>query len=276
MKSEQLQPLRVLYVHHALGLGGAPLSLRNLVRSLSESVDAMVLMPAPKDGARSPGEELLASSGAVIRRSRGVRSFDGVVPSPIVGLRHRLGCYLGFATTFLSTVQAIRAHRPDVLHVNTFVLPGAALAGRLLRVPTFVHVRETSANNVDSRLLTLLNQIAAPTFIGIDREAIRSFGLPSDSPVIRNCAVDPGTDALNERLSVLESRGGPEQFVVLTACLFTTANGDSRVPTFIVRARARPIEVPLSDSWHQLKRSSERIRIRVYRASLTARLRRVD
>lgn len=136
---------RILYFHHAGGLGGAPVSLLYLIRELpSDRFETVVCSLA--------GGEVIP-----FFREQGVNAFVDTKLSafghvnggwyPLTNLKsivRMLLALLRFPSSVARTIRVVRRERPDLVHLNSLVLTPQAVACRLARVPFIWHVREAA------------------------------------------------------------------------------------------------------------------------------------
>ena len=132
----------LLAVHHGGGVGGAPVSLLKLLAGLDHtefSVQAVFTEP-----------------GEVLTYAQELGVPARIIPTGgafFYSAHARLGARSAsrFVRTFPSAVRtaqnALRSHRPDVLHLNTSVLLAWAVAARRERIPVVWVVREVLGGN---------------------------------------------------------------------------------------------------------------------------------
>jgi len=206
-------PARVLYVHLGGELGGAPLSMIQLAKSLPPDELEPVL--------------IFSSEGPVVQYARHLGLQARVVPfrdslfyAAHAPFRPMMAARL--AATMRSTVRRLERvmaeERPDIVHLNTIVLVQAALAARRQGVPIIWHVREVLGDlapvralqtglitSLATRIIANSNASGAPfaasgkvvrVYNGIDTEQFRpgstaertqiraELGLPDDALVI--------------------------------------------------------------------------------------------
>ena len=181
-------PIHILYVHHAIGLGGAPNSLAFLINSLDpQAYKTTILMPARDRNQQV--KQLFLDAGATVVEERHIRPFNGVNGCRCDSLRDRLYAILAALPTCWAVRKHVRRIQPDIVHLNTSVLPFAAFGSRWAsrKTPLVVHVRETLLTNWWGKLLGWLNRKSKPFFLGIDQNGLDSISAPvTRSTVIRN------------------------------------------------------------------------------------------
>jgi glycosyltransferase involved in cell wall biosynthesis len=126
--------MRLLAVHQGGGLGGAPVSLLKLLAKLDAETSAIFTEPGPVlDLAREldVAARVVPTGGALYYSAHARPGVRGIAR---------------FARTFPGSVKAarraLRALRPDVVHLNTSVLLAWAAAARRERLPVVWVVRE--------------------------------------------------------------------------------------------------------------------------------------
>jgi glycosyltransferase involved in cell wall biosynthesis len=161
---------RVVYVHHAGGLGGAPLSLLLLLRCLDRRrYDPIVLALAPGpavDRFRAEGVETRVVAGAGHFSHTELEWYGGadLWRLPFQAAR--------FWPAVRRLRRELRALAPDLVHLNSSTLAAAAVAARRESIPVIWHVREPlAAGYLGLRRAWLARRIA--------RDAARVIALSS-------------------------------------------------------------------------------------------------
>ena len=134
---------RVLYVHHGRGLGGAPLSLLYLLKSLDRTRYEPVVA-CLHDG---EGADLFRRNGLEVQIWSGVSDFAHATvgwyplhdPRGMWAFANRLVRLLPSA---LRAKKAIMSLNPDLVHLNGSTLITVALGAHWAGVPCVWHVRE--------------------------------------------------------------------------------------------------------------------------------------
>jgi len=158
---------KILYFHHSIGLGGAPRSLAFLIDALNKDIfEPLVVMPK-RDG-NDVVKNLFLDAGAQVIEETHIRPFNGVNGCRCDSLKARIHAALAALPTTLATRRLVRRLKPDLVHINTSVLPFAALGAKLswMGAPIVVHVRESALKNRWGRLLSFFNRQFTDWFVG--------------------------------------------------------------------------------------------------------------
>ncbi len=139
------QPLRILFIHHGTGLGGAPLSLLYLVRSLDrQNFEPLVLFLH-----ESEVVDLFKKNGITTLGPVNLMDFPH---TKIWWLRwYHLNTLIKAIIDTLKTIFVAAPHiyadyHPDIVHLNTSSLIGWALAAYRCNIPVMWHIREPLAD----------------------------------------------------------------------------------------------------------------------------------
>jgi glycosyltransferase involved in cell wall biosynthesis len=246
--------VRVLYLHSSSGQYGADRQLGLLAGGLDpERFCPLVVLPGPgplADALRAEGVEVLERGLAVVRRSvgspRGVASLGGALGRDAVAL-----------------TALIRRRRIGLVHSNTSVVLGGAVAAAAARVPHVWHVREIYARYgalwpVHRRLL-LAGSAALPC---VSAATAAQFGPdPRVSIIGDGLAVDARRTA---RAPARRALGLPERVPAIAVLGRIT---DWKGQELLVRALAEPallergaIAVIAGDAWPGAEDRAERVR----------------
>lgn len=169
--------MRLLAVHQGGGLGGAPVSLLKLLAKLDTETSAIFTEPGPVlDLAR----ELDVSASVV--PTGGALYYSAHARPGVRGIAR-------FVRTFPGSVKAarraLRALRPDVVHLNTSVLLAWAAAAGRERLPVVWVVREVLGAPWQARFI----QRHARRLVAVSRAVRACFPPEADVRVVYN-AVD--------------------------------------------------------------------------------------
>lgn len=174
---------KVLWFHPAAAVGGASISLIELLKPLlSNQVEGLVITPEGSAAKR------FREQGLNVLAVRGLSQWDNTRFSRYKGLRwlillRELALLPG--SLHLLCMLRNRCSEFDLIHLNEItLLPLGILAKRLLNLPLVVHIRSlqsTDAGGIRSRLIKwmLINQ--ADSVIAIDESVRRT--LPSELSV---------------------------------------------------------------------------------------------
>ncbi|MFN0072778.1 MAG: glycosyltransferase family 4 protein [Chloroflexota bacterium] len=152
-----VRPQKVLYVHLGGGVGGAPLSMIQLARSLPTDELEPVLV--------------FSADGPIVRHARDLGLRTRVVPftdSLFYGAHtpFQLSMIVRFLASFPLVTkrlgQVIAEEQPSLVHLNTIVLVQAAVAAHRQDVPVIWHVREVLGDLAPMRAVQtrLISQLA--------------------------------------------------------------------------------------------------------------------
>jgi glycosyltransferase involved in cell wall biosynthesis len=221
--------IRLLYFHHAHDPGGAVRSLAALVAGLDkQQIEPIVAIP-DRPGADEV-RALLEKAGATVIAERHIRPFHGSTVVPVSTLREKIYSLAGLFPLALLARKLVKQLNPDVVHLNSTSVVGAAIGTRLsgARKPVIAHVREPLLPNRWGRWLASLNRKFVDHFISIDAEGIRSLGQPSPAGSVIFNFVD--TDVFRpdaaRRATERSARGwGDDDVVFLSLSRITAANG---------------------------------------------------
>jgi glycosyltransferase involved in cell wall biosynthesis len=246
--------IQVLYVHHRPQLGGAPLSLAELIRSLDSRFEPHVYLPA------GPAAELLADAGADVHTGP-VAIFGHTWDNPYDGRRWLLlgREALAFGPHARSLRRLLERHRFSIVHPNDSVLlPAGALAKRAGAAVVW-HLRSSLAAEGPLRQRAVLAALErwGDAAIAIDSDVARSFPLRIPVQVVPNAVAridappaslpvqegqvkigllgflrrQKGWPQLLEAVQILTRQGLPVQLVVV--------GGGVRQPVFFQTPRGR-------------------------------------
>lgn len=153
---------KILFVHHAGGLGGAPRSLMFLINKLDkEKYEPIVLITA--DG---PVVEQFKKLGIKVITDKTMRPYHGTTVSGM-NLRLFIKNNLFLINTYLKAKEHIKAINPDLIHLNSTCLFAVAKAGKKLGIKVVTHVREPLLDNVFGSILRELNYRYVDGYISI-------------------------------------------------------------------------------------------------------------
>jgi glycosyltransferase involved in cell wall biosynthesis len=133
---------RILFINHAFGLSGSVISLGHIVEGFVKSGYEVFVVNKSND----KGAAYLRECGATVfstRTSIGL-SVSAVVEEDLLSPFELLNFLKNFVKIPLGiffTWYYIQKVKPCLLYLNEFVLPHCSLVGKLMGVPTVMHVR---------------------------------------------------------------------------------------------------------------------------------------
>ena len=174
----------ILFVHHRPQLGGAPVSLAELIRNLDPRFEAHVYTPA------GPAADLFADAGARVYPGD-VSVFAHAWDNPYEGLRWLvLGREFGSLPSHLRQLNALmRRHRFPLVHLNDSPLLAAALVGHRNGAKVVWHLRSALANegrDRRSRVIAALMERWGDAAIAIDEDVAARFPIDLPLTIVHN------------------------------------------------------------------------------------------
>ncbi len=132
--------IRILYVHHGKGIGGAPLSLLYLIRKL----DRQRFLPTVLCLHESEAADLFRRDGieTIVDESMHDFSNTNVLWYPWWQFPKTLLRLVQFPATYLRARRFLASRRFDLIHLNTSTLTAFGLAAKHEGLPVVWHIRE--------------------------------------------------------------------------------------------------------------------------------------
>lgn len=172
-----MKKTKILYIHHAIGLGGAPKSLSFLISGLDPNrFEPYVCMP------KRPGNEavvnMFADAGAQVIEEKDVRPFNGSTVAECSTLKDRAYAVLSYRSTVACAKKVTNQINPDIVHLNSTCIVAAAKGAHQANpsTPVIAHVREPLLQNWWGRMLARMNLRHVDHFISIDKYGLQSIG----------------------------------------------------------------------------------------------------
>lgn len=184
-----MEKIKILYVHHGSGIGGAPISLLNLIKRLDKSKFSIKV--------------LFVTNSVIIDLFN-----NNCIENSIINgsndwfVHNETGKYswfnfLKYFKIYLSWKKVAFNEAPnflkledfDILHLNSHVLTSWAFAGKLLNKRVVLHNREAIANGffgLRKKILANLIMENCNAVINISYDNFHRLGLKNDSHVIYN------------------------------------------------------------------------------------------
>ena len=184
-----MEKKKILYIHHASGIGGAPLSLLYLIEKLNTAIyDPLVLFLHDSDAVK-------------LYEDRGI-------PYKIINTKTTLFVHLEafwYKWYFLPMavrplISTIRIYKkiakevyleeaPDIIHLNSLFLFHWTRAAKELQIPVICHVREALAEGyfgIRKNLIRNIFKKNATKIIAISNDNAKRLDIPEKTVVIYN------------------------------------------------------------------------------------------
>lgn len=188
--------VKVLFIHHGTGIGGAPISLLNLVKAL-DIRKYEIKVAFIKD---SPVVTLFKEAGISVEIINASNKFFTHNETGAISWRyfHRYIyiLYHWLNTAYRVAPKYLKKQDVDLIHLNSHVLSSWAFAAKRLDLKVVVHNRETVAKGyfgIRRSILRIIYSYAADKIINISHDNADRIGLKSKSEVIYNFVDIPET-----------------------------------------------------------------------------------
>ena len=172
---------KILYFHHAIGLGGAPKSLSLLIAGLDKSrFEPIVVMP--KRTNNDQVKKMFLDAGAEVIEEVAIRPFHGSEVAPCTSLKSRAYAVLAYNRLVDCAREIVSKVKPNIVHLNSTCIVGAAKGVHLAfpTLPVIAHVREPLLSNWWGRNLARMNRKHVNRFISIDKYGLQTIGGKAD------------------------------------------------------------------------------------------------
>lgn len=180
---------RIVYIQHSAGLVGAPTSLLFLIESLDQSR----FLPTVLFSSAGPAAKLFKARSIEVKVETGLSIFGHAIAGrprfrsvrpwqPITGWFSLISGIAGY-------IKALKPLQPDLVHVNSSLLPSAALAAKILGVPVVWHIREQLYHGlwgVRQRAFKKLIESAADKIIVLSEASRNQFAKVEKISIIYN------------------------------------------------------------------------------------------
>ena len=180
---------KILFFHHTTTLSGATRSLSFLLSELNKD-KYEILVVLPKRKGNETVKELFEKAHAKVIEEIDIRPFNGSEVSPCKTIKQKMYSMWGYPKLVKCAERIVRSLNPDIVHLNSTCLAGAAKGTHIAndKTPVVCHVREPSLSNWWGRILSKICVRHVDWFISIDRYGLESLGNGASqrSSVIRN------------------------------------------------------------------------------------------
>jgi glycosyltransferase involved in cell wall biosynthesis len=177
---------KVLFIHHATGIGGALLSLLFLL----QKVDRNSFLPKVLCLHDSEAVQVFKDNGIDVEVLNCWRSFSHSEVYWIKWYRPDLlimaaGAWL--VTAYSYAERILRKERPDLVYLNSTPLSAWAVAAKRLNIPVVCHIREpihAGYLGVRNYVLKRLLKKSVDRFVAVNRQNARTMDAPENTTVI--------------------------------------------------------------------------------------------
>lgn len=201
---KNMQKIKILYIHHGTGIGGAGISLLNTIIALDKNrFNVKVLFV--KD---SPLLELFKQNNIAFQVLNDSNIYyqpsATIQPSIIHYIKFFMGVYHWIRVAFYTGQRVLAKQDVDIVHLNSSSLSHWALAAKRMRFKVVMHIREPIAFGLfgaKRQIIKRLLEKSCDHIICISRDNQERLGIYSKSSVIYNFTRIPEIIEMPQRVS---------------------------------------------------------------------------
>ena len=218
-----MSKLKILFINHAGGLGGAPKSMSYIIKNLDRERFKPILVNI-EDGLVN---DFFKTLPVEFKKVKGIKPFHG---SSVVEKSTRLffrNYFFLFASVF-NAYFLLKKIKPDLIHLNSTCLFPVAIAAKIHEIKVISHVREPLRKGIWGAPLRFFCKKFVDGFIAICKNDLESLKLPEKTTiknkVIYNFVDQPisfsGNNLLKKELNL-----NKQDVVFLYLARFSKSNG---------------------------------------------------
>lgn len=166
-----MEKKKILYIHQSAGGGGASTSLFLLVNDIN---DKSSYKPVVLFGMDGPFEELLRRKG-IKTYIKKLSVFGIHTHSPKILIIVIFRFLIRFLPNIITVYKIIKNEKVSLVHINSSILIGSAIASRLARVKVIWHIREIIPDTKIGRLQKGVIKFIASDIIAISKEVAKQL-----------------------------------------------------------------------------------------------------
>jgi len=176
--------VKIIYIHHDGGLGGAPISLSFLLPCIPRRLyDIRLLLIS-----RGPVEKIFEKLNLTTDFEERIHPFHG---STVSGMSIKLFVrnFLYLAQSFFFSLKYLKKHQPDVIHLNSSCLFIIAFAAKMIskKIKVICHIREPlRKRSISGYIIKIMSYLFVDHFIAIDRYSASSMMTKGNCTVVYN------------------------------------------------------------------------------------------
>lgn len=180
---------KIIFIHHGTGIGGAPISLLNLIKGLNSDYydikvafikDSQIVKIFNKNGIET--EIIGASNKYFSHTETGEIAWYYFYKYPLI-------IYQWLKTAFITAPKYLRKQEADIIHLNSHVLSSWAYAAKKNKFKVVCHNREAVAKGyfgVRHNILRKILDHSTDIIINISKDNEKRLGLIHKSRVVYN------------------------------------------------------------------------------------------
>ena len=186
--------MNILFIHHGKGIGGAPLSLLNLLKELkNHGYKLKVLFIYDSDVVNLFREEKIELEVLNQKFYKYFYKYYGHSEAgyykwfQLLAQSWRLISWL--LSAFYFTKKILKKENPDILHLNSSVLTDWCLASRNIKAKKIIHIREPLAKGyfgIRRNIIRYIYSKYCDHIIAISKDNLERVNLPAKSSLVYN------------------------------------------------------------------------------------------
>lgn len=217
------EKLKILYVHHAGGFGGAPKSMSYIIKSLDREKYSPILINISE----GPINDFFSTLPVKLMLVKGIRPFHGsTVVEKSIKLFIRNWIFL--LPSILKANKIIKNQNIDLIHLNSTCLFAFAIAAKWNGVKVICHVREPLREGFWGNPLRYFCKKYIEGFIAICHYDLSSLKIPNSSRIKKEVIynfVEPATINLLNKSFRSELGIKDDEVLFLYLARFSKSNG---------------------------------------------------
>lgn len=184
-----MKKIKILYIHHGSGIGGAPISLLNLIRNLNND-RFEVKVCFLQDG---EAEKLFQNNKIITDTVNGCLPYFAHLKSEkthwIYFYRYFRIFWVWIRTANTIAPTYLKKQDFDILHLNSHALTAWAAAGKKMGKPVILHNREAISQGYFGLRRFILRRLISSTcdhVVNINNDNLKRLNLPKISSIVYN------------------------------------------------------------------------------------------
>lgn len=163
---------KILFISNVSDIGGANNALAGLIDNLDKKLNVSIVLPEKGDAFN-----LFNNMGLniLIESRMGLLGHSTALNYPLYKLPHFVRDIFKLLLSILAFLNIFKKFKPDIIHLNSSVLFGPAIAAKLLNIKIVWHIREHIIVDFRGRLFAIAIEKIADKILVINKATGRMF-----------------------------------------------------------------------------------------------------